>query len=162
MAPGTLLRVLTTSPGLTRQRMVGVEALSADTEVVHFLDDDVVLEEGYFEAIEDCFAADQLVLGVSPLAQSADRPPANWRGRFFLRDSNVGGRVLASGINVLPRPVLGVSEVQWLSGCGMSFRTSVFKFCRFDESLEGYCLGEDVDFSLELPVGRLLVARVLA
>jgi GT2 family glycosyltransferase len=127
---------------------------------VHFLDDDVVLAEGYFEGLEKCFLRDRQVLGAGPAMDSEIRRSANWHDRLFLRDSNIGGRVLASGVNVLPRRAGGAARVDWLSGCGMSYRTSVFERVRFDESLEGYCLGEDVAFSYRVgKMGKLVVTQ---
>ena len=158
MIPCASVRYMRAAPGVTRQRMKGVEALPTETDVVHFLDDDVVLQDGYFEELERCFALDTRVLGAGPVMDSAIRRPANWHDRLFLRDSNRGGCVLASGVNVLPRTVRGRMEVDWLSGCGMSYRTSVFRRIRFDETLEGYCLGEDVDFSYRVgQLGKLVV-----
>jgi GT2 family glycosyltransferase len=73
-------------------------------------------------------------------------------------DSPRPGAVLRSGRAVLafvPRELL---EVDWLSGCSMSYRTSVFDELRFDAGLSGYSMGEDLDFSFRAGrVGKLVV-----
>src|SRR3954471_11550169 len=43
------LEYLRSEPGLTRQRSVGIDA--TDEEIVHFVDDDTVLDVGYIDAI---------------------------------------------------------------------------------------------------------------
>jgi GT2 family glycosyltransferase len=49
-------------------------------------------------------------------------------------------------------------DVDWLSGCSMSFRRRVFDRLRFDEGLPGYGLGEDVDLTYRVAqMGRLVV-----
>ena len=73
-------------------------------------------------------------------------------------DSPRTGRVLPSGRNPLVVDVLSVTEVDWLSGCSMSFRRAVFEMFSFNEELTGYGLGEDVEFSYRVHQrGRLLV-----
>jgi GT2 family glycosyltransferase len=48
-------------------------------------------------------------------------------------------------------------QVDWLSGCSMSFRASVFEHIRFDERRTGNGVGEDVDFCLRASAyGRIL------
>ncbi len=78
--------------------------------------------------------------------------------RAFMLDSPRTGRVLPSGRNPLVVDVQSVTEVDWLSGCSMSFRRAVFETFSFNEELKGYCLGEDVEFSYRVHQrGRLLV-----
>jgi GT2 family glycosyltransferase len=73
-------------------------------------------------------------------------------------DSPKTGRVLPSGRNPLVVDVHSVTEVDWLSGCSMSFRRDVFETFSFNEEFKGYGLGEDVEFSYRVrQLGRLLV-----
>src|ERR1700759_2498472 len=55
-APGSILDYLWSEPGLARQRAAGIDATVED--IVHFVDDDTVLERGYFEAIIAVFDDD--------------------------------------------------------------------------------------------------------
>ena len=76
----------------------------------------------------------------------------------FMLDSPRTGRVLPSGRNPLIVDVQAVAEVDWLSGCSMSFRRAVFETFSFNEQFNGYGLGEDVDLSYRVrQQGRLLV-----
>jgi GT2 family glycosyltransferase len=138
------------TPGLTRQRMAGVAALDPEVEIVHFVDDDVVLEPGYLAAIEAVFDARPEVLGVGGRITNLPEHNPHLLRRIFLLDCAHGGVVLRSGVNILAFGVPDGGRVQWLSGCSMSFRRRVFHDVVFDTSLEGSCLGEDVDFTFRL------------
>lgn len=134
-------------PGLTRQRMRGVREISSDTEVVHFLDDDVVLEPGYFAGIERVFEERADAIGVGGLITNfGDHNPWWWR-RVFLLEAREGGRVLRSGVNTLVLHATEELPVQWLSGCAMSYRYRIFDEIEFDTRMQGYSIGEDVEFS---------------
>ncbi|MEW6271956.1 MAG: glycosyltransferase, partial [Thermodesulfobacteriota bacterium] len=142
---------LESEPGLPRQRNVG--ARRATGEVVLYLDDDTVLEARYLEEIWAVYATDDehLVAGVggalvpdpTPVESTAKRA---FR-RFFLLPGHGAGRVKRSGCPEYvfsPRRRL---EVEFLSGCNMSFRREVLADAAFDERLTGYALGEDLHFS---------------
>lgn len=146
-------------PGLTRQRMAGIAHLSSDCRIVHFIDDDVLLEPDYFSAIESCFASSPDIVGVGGVVTNTMRHrPPHLLNRLFLLDSRRQGVVLRSGVNIRCFEALERTEVQWLSGCSMSYRRDVFSSCSFDTDLEGYSLGEDVDFSFGVSrLGRLVV-----
>jgi len=145
-------------PGLTAQRNAAIRA--GRSEVVHFVDDDTVLDPHYIESILREFAADLegTVLGVGGLITNCHRHPVSMAKRVFLLDSPRAGRVLPSGRNPLAVDVQSVTEVDWLSGCSMSFRREVFEMFSFNEQFEGYGLGEDVDFSYRVRQrGRLVL-----
>lgn len=150
------LSLISMEPGLTRQRNTGVRAV--DSDIVHFLDDDVILEPGYFPAIRQCFESHQDVIGVGGLV--TNRPPhrPSRFAQLFLLDSKREGTVLPSGRNVPVYAAAGTVEVDWLSGCAMSYRRSALLKTHFDERLIGYGLGEDLELSYRLrQAGRLLI-----
>jgi GT2 family glycosyltransferase len=141
--------------GLTIQRNIGVSLSSED--VVHFIDDDVVLERRYFEELMAAFEDDKTVIGATGRITNVERgaPPA--LTRLFMLDSRTPGAVLASGRCVLALTNESICDVDWLSGCSMSYRREVFGRLRFDEALEGYALGEDLEFSYRAAQrGRLI------
>ena len=145
-------------PGLTAQRNAAIREGWSD--VIHFVDDDTVLDSRYIESILREFAADLegTVLGVGGLITNLHRHRVPVAEREFMLDSPRTGRVLPSGRNPLVVDVQSVTEVDWLSGCSMSFRRAVFETFSFNEELKGYCLGEDVEFSYRVHQrGRLLV-----
>lgn len=144
------------APGLTRQRNVGVGLATGD--VVTFLDDDVVLEPGYLDAIVELFDVDPALGGAEGTVAIAPlrgrRRLANAFRRVFLM--NALGRprgVKRSGFvayDAWPRTVQLVTS---LVGCNMTYRRDVFRRFRFDEWFDGYGLCEDQDFSWR--VGRV-------
>lgn len=150
-------RHLRAERGLTRQRMVGVHALRPETEVVHFVDDDVALEAGYFAAVESQLK-EPGILGAGGLITNLEPHNPWWLRRLFLLDSKRPAVVLPSGINVLTFSAEDPVEAQWLSGCAMSYRREILEMLTFDTRMEGYSLGEDVDFSFRVhELGRLVV-----
>jgi GT2 family glycosyltransferase len=135
-----------TERGIILQRAAGVECTTED--IVHFVDDDTVLEPGYFAAILDGFAQDTegRVGGVGGFVTNQPhhryRKVDIWLGLGGPRE----GVVLPSGRNILvatePRSTL---DVDWLSGCSMSYRRAVFSTDPFHAGIVR--TGEDVEFS---------------
>ncbi|MGN6692762.1 MAG: glycosyltransferase family 2 protein [Aquihabitans sp.] len=155
--------LVTADPSTSAQRNLGVAASTAD--VIHFLDDDTVLEPGYLASILDRFEAEATdlatpgaLLGVGGQPSNLPAPPAGGlRARIFPR-SMTPGAVLASGRGVLASGLHEVTEVDWLSGCAMSFRREAIAAEPFDEGQKGYVLGEDLDASYRIRQhGRLVV-----
>lgn len=154
----TLVTYVHAEPGLPAQRNVGASLSQA--EIVHFIDDDVVLEPEYLSAIAAAFAddTDGRVVGVGGLVtnQPSRRPRLWWR--LACLDSNREGVILYSGANIVVTNAQTRTPVQWLSGCSMSFRRDVVAQLGFDESLPGYGLMEDADFGFRASrLGQLLV-----
>ena len=144
------LRHLSTVPGLTRQRNLGVAWSSG--EVVTFLDDDVVLERDYLARIADLFALDPTLAGVEgtvaiPVPRGRRRLANAFRGFFLMNSLGRPRGVKRSGFVAYDPAPRGVQPVTSLVGCNMSYRREVFARFRFDEWFAGYGLGEDQDFS---------------
>jgi len=158
---GLEMHCVRAAPGLTRQRMVGLGSLPADVLIVHFLDDDVVLEPGYLAAIEAEFARDPRVVGACGFITDAGPYECSLWNRLCGLSSDKYGHVLGSGVHVRPwdpGDVVDRRIVKWLPGCCMSYRRRVFDVIGFDVCMTGYCLGEDLDFSFRAGKLGLLVA----
>jgi GT2 family glycosyltransferase len=145
---GSVITHLRAEPGLTRQRAAGIDATTAD--IVHFVDDDTVLDPGYFAAIVATFEADSggRVGGVGGFV--TDQPAHRFRRVDALLglDSAAEGVVLASGRNVrVYSEPPGPLDVDWLSGCAMSYRRAVFAAERPNIALGPDRNGEDVELS---------------
>jgi len=121
--------------------------------VVVYLDDDVVLEPGYLAAVARTFEDDCTGriggVGGAQVPDPTPREPFLRRAacRLFLLDTYGRGIVKRSG-----RPDHAFSprsrmEVECLSGCNMAYRREVLDALSFDERLDGYALGEDLQFS---------------
>ena len=144
-------------PSLARQRNYALDSLPPSVEIVHFVDDDVTVEDGYFTEIRRFLQANPNAGGAGGVIQepavSSPSYPSLLR-RLFLLDSDSPGRVLPSGqtTSAQLRAVSPTSALQadWLCGCSCSFRQSLLEKHRFDASLKGYSMLEDLDLSYRI------------
>ena len=145
------------SPSGTRQRNDGLDQLLPSVEIIHFIDDDVVVLPGYFRHLAQTLRRHPEAGGVGGLIIEADssqpvRP--HWMHRLFVLSSIQSGRILPSGHTTTIHPERGLQRVEWLSSCASSYRREVFETHRFDSSVEGRSPRlEDLDFSYR--VGQL-------
>jgi GT2 family glycosyltransferase len=159
--------------GLTLQRNVGVRLSSESSDVLVFLDDDVVLSEDFLKHLISCFT-DSEVVGSDGLVTNECRwipcekqPKSN---RYMFIDGyklTLSARDrLRSYLGLFPKhiqpgitplyghgksslPPTGKSyEVDHLIGCMMAFRRSLFSQIKFSSYFIGYGLYEDYDFSV--------------
>ena len=163
--------------GLTKQRNYGIARVANDTDIICFLDDDIVLENDYFAELIRTYSVYPDALGVGgfiiePVVwEKADdtKPSINefqfdgWKrkdgSRFIMRkrfgldsDAPPGfspGFSHGRSVGFLP-PSGKIYEVEQLMGGVSSFRKSVFDSFSFSEYFEGYGLYEDADFTLRL------------
>jgi len=137
-----------TPKGVTRSRNLGVA--KACGEILLFLDDDVTLDSKYILGILSVYEGDpgQRVGGVSGVVANGKIPGFKKTFlRLFCLDSNHQGRILPSGGASLVTEIQEPIQVDWLSGCGMSYRKKVFQEFSFDEKFVGNGWGDDRDFS---------------
>jgi GT2 family glycosyltransferase len=170
--------------GLTKQRNYGIERVAADSEVVCFLDDDIVLTATYFEELLKTYQIFPEALGVGgyiidetkiEFVGEKYQPKMNefyfdgWKrkdgSRLVLRkklgldsDCPPGYSSLYShgrSVGFLP-PSGKTYEVEMLMGGVSSFRKKVFDTLHFSTYFEGYGLYEDADFTLRVAkMGKL-------
>jgi GT2 family glycosyltransferase len=130
------------------QRAVGLRA--TQQPIVHYIDDDTVLEPGYIEGILAAFVADDggSVGGVGGFV--TDQPDHRYRrvDEWLGLDSGKEGVVLPSGRNVrvYTEPTHDI-DVDWVPGCAMSYRREVFEAEPPDERVGRDRNGEDVQLS---------------
>ena len=146
--PNVDIRYLTSNPGLTVQRNVGIDAAGGD--IVVFIDDDCSFEPGLFEAV----SAPYLEAGVLGATGQVIEPPRRRLGsdvhsrlRWLLLGGGRQGTMSSFGAR---RPIVDVErprDVEWMPGSFMSARRDAAAEVRFDEQLAEYSLGEDDDFS---------------
>lgn len=122
------VKIINSGRGITRQRNVGVSNLSVLSDIVLFLDDDIVLEPDYTEKILKCYEEDENCIfgGIEG---------------YPLIDGLTQNRRIFN-----PR----IENRKTLYGCNMSFRRKVFDTCKFDENFIKYSLYEDMEFSLQV------------
>lgn len=170
--------------GLTKQRNFGVKKVSEFSEIICFLDDDIVLKPNYFENLISTYNThiDALAVGGyitneviwEPSDHKNDPSKFYYDGwmrsepsRFKMRrkfgllpDAIPGFMPTFShgrSISFLP-PSGNIYEVEQLMGGVSSYRKDVFNNLKFSTYFEGYGLYEDADFSLRLAKqGKLYV-----
>ncbi|WP_181802889.1 glycosyltransferase family 2 protein [Streptomyces shenzhenensis] len=145
----------------TVQMNAALKLLDTATDIVHFTDDDVVLDREYLAEILATFDAHPECGGVG--GRIADLPPRRAKGlvrrvrRAFLLDSARQGALLPSGMNTMCRTGSGPYRVDWLSGCSMSYRRRAIDSVRFDETRARAGSGMDLDFSARVAARTQLI-----
>lgn len=147
------------NPGLTVQRNRSLELIKLNFDVVHFIDDDVILDPDYIANLNQTFLSKPEIVGAGGMVLGGSRRFPRLSARLGLRDSKIPGVVLASGYNIGAHETKEPCFVDWLPGCSMSYRLERINGLFFDESRVGYALGEDVDFGLRAS-GRGLLQHV--
>lgn len=148
---------ISSPPGLTRQRNVGIDAATRD--LIFFLDDDCLPEPGYFAEIQNVFAEDKTgdvgaVRGF--LTNGINKPLTRlWRlrGMLGIVPTGVPGQYHpcgASGTWDMVAPFRGVRRIDILAGGASAYRRQVFLKHRFSEFFYGYAQGEDLEMSLRI------------
>lgn len=162
--------------GLTRQRNFGINLVNDNSEIICFLDDDIVLENNYFEELISTYKNKSDVLAVGGYIDNEivwkKEEKRNDSKKFFFdgwsRDEPLRFRIRkmfgllpdvdpgylpsfshGRSIGFLP-PSGKVYAVEQLMGGVSSFKKEIFDKIRFSSYFEGYGLYEDADFSLRL------------
>lgn len=144
------VRYVSSEPGLTHQRNVGVRAASGD--VLVFADDDVDFDPRTFSELASAFADPAVVGATGRVIEPEGR-------RFGRRESrlrallHVGGAEGTMARYGYPRRIIHAEiprDVEFMHGCLMSARADAARAVPFDEHLTGYGLAEDEDFSYRL------------
>jgi len=184
----TYIKVENDQIGLTKQRNVGISNVSSSSKVICFLDDDIILENGYFEELLNTYQLYPDALAVSGYItnevqwENSDRFPnskeykydgfiriegSRFRLRRFLGlidDTPPGFMPTFSNgrpVSFLP-PTGKVYHVEQIMGGVSSYKTEVFSELSFSTYFEGYGLYEDADFSLRLAKKGKLYVNTLA
>ena len=150
------------APGLTLQRNAALDHLDESTDVVHFVDDDAILDPAYLHGILATFEDHPQAGGAGGRICNLPEHLPNRLRRILLLNSRDQGVLLRSGVNVLSFTGDRPRRVGWLSGCSMSYRCRSITGLRFDESRSGNGVGEDVDFSARVAARAELVWTPLA
>lgn len=150
-------------PGLTSQRNIGIKASSGD--IVFFLDDDVVLDKNFIKEILNVFENDKegKIGGVCGDIIPIDSKNVSYGYSilrtiyisintaiatiFFLYMNTNNGKFRLSGLPTYAYGSTKVVNVECIPGGLTAYRREVLDEFKFDENLQGYCWGEDDDFS---------------
>jgi glycosyltransferase involved in cell wall biosynthesis len=172
--------------GLTKQRNYGIQKVAETSEIVCFLDDDIVLTPEYFQNLISTYSQHPDALGVG----GAIIDEVQWRklnpgetpifsefsldgyvrkdsSRFMLRKKlGLLGNSFPTfmpeeghgrSVGFLP-PSNKIYKVETFMGGVASYRKTVFEQLKFSTYFEGYGLYEDTDFTLRCSkIGNLYV-----
>ncbi len=163
--------------GLTKQRNYGIDSIGVDSEIICFLDDDIILTPDYFKELIKTYSILPNALSVGGYITNEvnwinqEKLGADWfvkdgwsrneGSRFKLRkklgllDNTEPGFMpsFSNGRSVSFLPPSGkIYEVEQIMGGVSSYRKEVFTSLgmTFSTYFEGYGLYEDADFSLRL------------
>jgi GT2 family glycosyltransferase len=153
--------------GLTRQRNFATRRVQ--TDLVAFLDDDVVLAPECLQALEAVHRREGLrIAGAAPVVDNEIAPPStlwHWRRRLGVVSTLEPGRYSRSGISTPwafirgPEEPEAILEGDWLPGAAFMWKTDVVRRVGFQEGFAGYANGEDLEFSLRARrLGKLVVS----
>ena len=152
--PGLDLRyVRHLPPCASRQRNVGAAAVSPGSDLIGFVDDDVVLEPGAMAAMTEFWQqAGEEVAGASFNFKNHHERRGDQLKRWRVIDwlglySRRAGAVAPSGWQNILGSVEETIFVDWLSSGASVWRRSVLSEFKFDEHFDGYSYLEDLDFS---------------
>lgn len=149
----------TTGAGLTRARN---EAASLSTsDVLVYMDDDVSCDPEFLAGVAQCME-DPLVGGLTAVIEEprwASGGPRLYQWGYALAG---WWRVRPQCKPAGPKPaILSRADIarpaQWLCGAAMALRREIVLRHRFDETLDGYALGEDREMSYRLAAHHWLV-----
>jgi len=138
-----------TNPGLTKQRNIGARLSS--TEIIHFLDDDSILDQHYLYEMNKIFEKNSQYAG--GMGSIENLPPQVklyyrfFRKFFLLQRIRASGKFTWSGMPTHPYGTDKFKAVEVLGGCCMAYRRNIVIQTLFDETLTGYAYMEDCDFS---------------
>ncbi|MBU3822725.1 glycosyltransferase [Flavobacteriaceae bacterium XHP0103] len=180
----TYYRVSEKDRGLTKQRNYGIKNVSNASEIICFLDDDIILEPDYFKQLIGTYSLKPDALAVGGYitnavhwkpSDSQNNPSKfyfdGWmreepvrfklRRRFGLQPDVPPGFMPSfshgRSIGFLP-PSGKIYDVEQIMGGVSSYKKSVFNTLSFSTYFEGYGLYEDADFSLRIAKqGKLFV-----
>jgi GT2 family glycosyltransferase len=158
-----LVYLHTNVQSVTVQRNMGLDHLtSRKLDFIQILDDDTTPSVEHFSILASFLAKNHDAIGVSGIAPNDQARTSSRLKRlpFVLAglDSYRKGAVSKAGVGI---PVsftdANPQESEWLIGCAM-WRSELAQSLRFNDTLRGSCLFDDVDYSVRArEKGRLFV-----
>lgn len=156
-------RVDASLSGVTRQRNLGLSFV--ETDLAAFFDDDIVLRPGCLAALERAHRAVPALAGVGAHIENAPATPsAVWRLRrlLWIVPTLAPGRYFGSGVSTpwgFGGAFDGLVEGDWLPGGAVMWKTAAARATGFTDGLDGYGMGNDLEFSLRISrFGRQVMA----
>ncbi|MFT6765299.1 MAG: glycosyltransferase involved in cell wall biosynthesis [Alteromonas naphthalenivorans] len=138
-----------TASGLPLQRNIGIA--SATSDIIHFIDDDSILEKNYLEEMSLAFEKHPSYIGGMGYITNIGKKYYNFerliRTLFLLQKDHASGKFTYSGMPTHPYGTTTFKNVEIVGGCCMSFRKKYLLDNLFDENLTKYASMEDCDIA---------------
>ena len=170
--------------GLTKQRNFALRKVAASSEIICFLDDDIVLTPSYFGNLVSTYDKFPEALGVGGyIIDEVEWRKLDKNEKVDFTEYNIQGYIRKDSSRFILRKKLGlmpdsfptfmppeghgrsvgflppsgkIYEVETFMGGVSSYRKEIFDQIRFSTFFEGYGLYEDTDFTLRLSkLGKL-------
>ena len=145
--------IFSQTPSITIARNLGVAKSSAKSKLICFLDDDVTIQEGYFDEILRVFnEKNAYAVGGVDSSSYDDEEKQKFHNIFLKKLFFLGhyeknkARILSAYGNTYPMNLQKTIKSEWLPGVNMAYKKEIFKDMKFDENLLGYTVVEDIDF----------------
>jgi GT2 family glycosyltransferase len=127
---------------------MGIERVLAESSLIGFLDDDLVLEYDAVEKMLSFWETAENEVGGAGFNITNTAPNKGIFAKSFVGiETKERGAVLSSGFNTQFCPVKNTFSVQWLCGGATVWRKEVLEKYKFDEQFKSYGYYEDVEFS---------------
>jgi glycosyltransferase involved in cell wall biosynthesis len=146
------LNLIRSKPGLTLQRNIGVQKSTGD--IVHFIDDDTVLDEFYLASMADIFekypdfgGGMGTVTNIPVYKFSLNRL---FRIIFLLPRDYASGKTTISGLPTFRYGLEEFNTIESTGGCCMSFQRDILLKYPFEEKFPRYGALEDVELSYRI------------
>lgn len=128
--------------GLTAAKNKGISYCSS--EIIHFFDDDIIVDPDYFQTIHNHFENNPQYVGISGRQKNSKSSRLKLMAfSFFHIGAFKDIRKKCNSGYVREKLV----ETNILPGGITAYKKAIFDEFVFDEALIKYCLGEDMDFS---------------
>ena len=136
---------------LAQARNLGIRSLSDESQVVHFIDDDVSLSTDYLLNVNIFFENNPTASAVTGLDQALARNKSMKIRliRFYCNITKSRGRISRLGFNFGNYSSNGTYVIDWMPGCNVIVKKYVFQSVKFVET-ENLTFCEDLVFGLDL------------
>jgi GT2 family glycosyltransferase len=136
---------------LSQARNLGIRSINNESQVVHFIDDDVSLSTDYLLNVNIFFENNSTASAVTGLDQAlASKKSVKIRLiRFYCSITKSRGRISRFGFNFGNYGSNKSYKIDWMPGCNMIIKKHVFQSVRFVET-KNLTFCEDLVFGLDL------------
>ncbi|WP_240504412.1 glycosyltransferase family 2 protein [Tsuneonella mangrovi] len=134
------VQIALSDKGLCKQRNAALARIRDEADALVFFDDDFVADRNYLEQVEQIFADNPQVVGLT--------------GELLADGARTGELDFSQALDILVEDAdqasVAQAECTSLYGCNMVIRMSAARNLTFDETLPLYGWQEDVDFTTQL------------